>query len=787
MLHLKNNTTFATRLRLLSVKILSFLLLCFFFAGAQADCDFTLAGQVLDEHDGQPLAFAFIVIEGSNKATTSDSLGFYKIEGLCQQKIIVHCDHMGCERIIDTLTITENTVHNFYPEHHINELGVLEIVTKAKLPKNKNAQELSEDDKTQMQSLQLGEALSTLSGVQNQSSGGNVSKPAIHGMHSNRVLILNNEIRQEGQQWGTDHGVELDFTNTEHVRVITGANSLAYGSDAIGGVILLDRAPLRVKHGVDGNVFLGAESNGQRGVAAAEFNGNFKAVPQLSYRVQGSLKKAGNASAPNYYLDNTGFEEQSYSWALGYRASNYGVEFDYSDFNSDFGVFSGAHIGNLTDLRTAFESSKPLTANEFTYAIARPFQRVSHETVKVKSFLYVNDSTKLELIYGRQFNRREEYDNHSNANTPDFRFNLTTHSAEFKYHTSLKNRETRSGFQGQYQVNTWDGRFFIPNYEKYSAGAYWIETFTKGPHIFDLGARADAVLLKVYFVENDVLQTPERQFLNVNGNVGYTYSKNDNFLFRTNIGTAWRPPSVNELYSDGLHHGSAALEYGDASLQQEQVVNWNATAEKKMKKLNISATAYFNFFSNYLYLAPTGNTLLTIRGAFPVFEFEAIQAQIHGADVDASYDFLKALSVTARANVLRGINQTEGKFLWGMPSDEYTGKIVWKPLLGKRLSKKLSDTKFDLAVQHVTQQIRFHEEDDFVAPPSEYTLLNASFFTKLSAKTPITFHFGVRNILNTSFRSYLNRFRYFADEAGRNFTIGIKYNFEINENHHHHK
>jgi iron complex outermembrane receptor protein len=601
-------------------------------------------------------------------------------------------------------------------------------------------------------------------------------------MHSNRVLILNNEIRQEGQQWGTDHGVELDFTNTKYVHVITGANSLAYGSDAIGGVIILNPAQLRRKHGIEGSVFVGGESNGRKGITGAEINGNFKAIPQLSYRLQGSLKKGGNVHSPDYFIDNTGLEEKNYSWAVGYKANNYGIQIDYSDYNADFGVFSGAHIGNLTDLNNAFNANQPNTANEFSYEMKRPFQYVSHEMVKVKSFFYLNDAGKLELIYGRQFNQRSEYDTHSEDDVPDFNFNLTSHTADLKY-THHGKWKHQYGIQGGYQTNTWSGRFFIPNFEKYTVGGYVIESITKGKHTFDFGARYDFNHLNIYYYQNSELLTPTHQFQNLNGNIGYTFKVKDSLTFHTNIGSAWRPPSVNELYSNGLHHGSAALEYGNQNLGLEQVFNWNASVEKNWKKWYFRSQVYANYFSNYTYLSPTGETQLTIRGAFPVYEFKQVEAMLNGLDLEVKYALHPKVDLDFGSSFIRANNLTNNNYLWGMPADEYNSSIQLKPNLGKRFKK----TVLELNFQYVSQQHRYQIEDDFATPPEGYALLNIKAYTQLNFKTPLTLFFNVNNVLDTSYRSYLNRFRYFTDEMGRNFTFGIKYNFEVNENHHHHK
>lgn len=79
--------------------------------------------------------------------------------------------------------------------------------------------------------------LTKIPGIQSMDIGAGFSKPVIRGMAFNRIAVSENGIKQEGQQWGADHGLEIDAFNVEEVNVIKGPSSLAYGSDAIGGAI----------------------------------------------------------------------------------------------------------------------------------------------------------------------------------------------------------------------------------------------------------------------------------------------------------------------------------------------------------------------------------------------------------------------------------------------------------------------------------------------------------------------------------------------------------------------
>jgi iron complex outermembrane receptor protein len=85
----------------------------------------------------------------------------------------------------------------------------------------------------------LAKSLDAIAGVQASAIGSAMSRPAIRGLGFNRLAVVHDGIRHEGQQWGDDHGLEIDQFAIDHIEVIKGASALLYGSDAIGGVLLL--------------------------------------------------------------------------------------------------------------------------------------------------------------------------------------------------------------------------------------------------------------------------------------------------------------------------------------------------------------------------------------------------------------------------------------------------------------------------------------------------------------------------------------------------------------------
>ncbi len=754
---------------------------------AQETCTYSLSGKVVDEHNGQPLPFSNIYIKELEVGAVSDTNGVYRIENICKGNYTIICSRVDSEPITATLKVKGNTKHNFYPEQHTEMLNMLTVVgeKEAETP-TQSQQTLSKKEMEETKGQSLGESLTKITGVTTLSTGNNISKPVIHGLHSNRILILNNGIRQEGQQWGNEHAPEIDPFIADELTVVKGANSVRYGPDAIAGVVLVNPKPLRDSAGIGGEINLGGFSNGQQGIASALVDGNFKGIPSLSWRVQGTYKRAGNVNAPNYYLKNTGVREYNFSWAAGYAGKNFGIDAFYSQFNTDIGIFSASHIGNLTDLQRAFEAEEPLEPADFTYTIDRPYQHIEHELTKFSGYVLTGDAGKLNVTYARQYNKRFEYDKHkplndslAALNLPELQFEITTHTTDIIWeHNRFKSLVGSIGISGLRQGNTYDGRFFIPNFRKHGGGAFLIERWKPLDSKLELeaGIRFDYIQQEVFFWQDNVLRSPLHQYSNTSGSFGGIYQLSKKFTLKANAGTAWRPPNVNELYSDGLHHGAAAVETGDTSLVQEQAYNLSASVQYASDKLNIQVDGYYNYIDNFVYLKPVLPPTLTIRGAFPTFHYTQVDATLKGVDFTLNYQLPLNFNITSKASILRAFNETAKEYLVLMPADRFEQTLEYS----LPNTKQWKNTYVALTTTNVMEQWRVPANSDFAPPPDAYMLVGIQAGADIPfGKQHITIGVGVNNLLDVSYRDYLNRFRYYTDELGRNFSVRLKIPFNI--------
>ena len=229
------------------------------------DCNLTLKGKVVDLHDNTPLAGALINIIGSNENFISNESGYFLIENQCNGIINLKISHLSCEDLLTEFDLNKSSSKTFFMEHHIESLKEI-IVSENKLKNlssTANSYSLSQLEKHRYSSGNLANALGSISGVSNLSSGNSVAKPVIHGMFGSRVGIIYDGVVLEDQQWGKDHAPNLDLNSFDNIRLIKGAGLLKYTGDTPGGVIVLESSTPKISDSLYGKTILNGMSNGR--------------------------------------------------------------------------------------------------------------------------------------------------------------------------------------------------------------------------------------------------------------------------------------------------------------------------------------------------------------------------------------------------------------------------------------------------------------------------------------------------------------------------------------------
>lgn len=794
--------------------LLSAAILLYSFTTVAQDCTGLFAGRVLDGSN-QPIVGASILLLHQDKGVATDLQGAFTFRGLCHGTYKVSVRYLGYENEEFEIVVDGKVTRIIHLKERVSELP--ELVVEDELMHTEHAHNLSTLNAKQLAESAgktLGESLREIAGVNSIQSGPGIFKPVIHGVHSQRVLILNHGIRQEGQQWGAEHAPEIDPFIASDVSVIKDASSIKYGTDAIGGVIVVNPAPLPEREGLGGTISTIAQDNGRSGTISGMIEGGIRNHEGWGWRVQGTGKRSGDFHTPKYSLTNTGIKELNFSAAAGYHDERSGVEIFFSHFSSEIGILKGVSIGNQNDLEEAMERTEPLYTSSFSYDISEPKQTVSHNLLKISGHIKL-PSSELRLQYGFQNNHRKEFDLRIGdlSNTPDLNLRLNTHTVETEWEYFKDDKWSFcTGVTAMVQQNRkvfgTQKVPFIPDFNNLSGGLFGITKISLNKWVVDFGLRYDYRYYSVagYDYKNALFRS-NLHFNNFSATAGATFMQSSNESLKLNVSSSWRPPHVAELYSVGTHQSAASNEYGfllndttnevldidDVSFKTEQAVKFVGTYQRVFGSLGIELSPYANYIFNYIYLRPAGITQ-NVRGTYTYFRYTQTDALFLGLDLSAFWQVHPRVKVLPKISLLRASDQRNDDYLVFVPGNRYEIAMRYeKPSLGP-VSNFFIETKSKFVDRQrraprviTVQDINEAHQDgtdpfngdnsnfDFMAPPPGYFLWDmAAGLSVRSGKNQYDFRIASENLLNTSYREYTNRFRYYADDVGRNFIISVK-------------
>ena len=789
------------------------ILLSGFVAHAQ-DCNSILVGEVIDFHDNSPLIGATISITGMDKSTKSKADGKFSFRNLCDGVLELEVSHPVCTTKFVTVTINGDTFEKVRLEHHLEELEEVKVVSN--IPKNTNSgqeETLSIKELERSSGNSLGDALKKITGVSTLNTGGNIVKPVIQGLNGSRILILNNNVRMQDMEWGEEHAPNVDVNANQKISVIKGAAALEYGGDAVGGVIVLEPLPIVRKDTLFGKTQINLFSNGRGGNVTSSITKSYKSG--LYIKGQGSYKRLGDLEAPDYLLSNTGIQEKGISLNVGKRDFLQGWEGYYSYFQSDIGILRASHIGNVDDLIQSINNEEPSIINDFTYSISRPNQEVSHHLGKLNYYRRFEGFGKWNVQYDFQKNRRYEYDIRvgDDADKASLDLQLTTHSltTDVKF-DAKKEWNIKVGLLGRYQTNFANPatgvRRLIPDYDKFDLGAFGIVEYElNDTWTLDGGLRFDfnRIDAKKYYrksrweergydedfndiiiedLDTQLLTNPIFNFHNISGTAGLNVEMNNDNLLRFNFAYSQRAPNPSELFSDGLHHSAARIELGDLRIKSEKSAKVSMSLEKNTLGWGYSFAPFVNRIGDFIILEPTG-VEFTIRGAFPVWSYRQTDAMLVGLDASVFKNWSKTIRTDHKFSWVRGTDSNSDIPLINIPASNLNNSIEftvpdWNNFLVSLESQLVFEQK--RFPPNITVFSPEQQQDVVLAintPPGAYHLLaiNTEMSFSLKNKNDITVGLSAANLLNTSYRDYLNRLRYFVDDMGRNINLRLIYNY----------
>lgn len=772
---------------------------------SQADCDRIIKGQVVDIDSEEPLPFATVKLQNTEIGAISDQNGYFEISGICDDEVDLEVRFVGYKTVVHH--------HDFHHSSPIIYLAPDETLLESVVVEEElNAHELKTLQPIEMQvdnfesiGTSAADLFAQSSGVSTLKTGQNIVKPVVHGLHSNRVLIINNGVRHSYQSWGSEHGVEIDASQIDRIQLIKGASTVRYGADALGGVILVNAPQPSFNTKLNGQFTTGFQTNGRAisgELTASEGTDRSAWITTISGTKQGDLK------APNYHLTNTGKEEVSITAGGRFHFPSVDLTIYGSRFEQTLGILRASVSDNLDGLADAIGAEVPSNTQPFSYDINNPRQETIHDLIKVESSVFIGEQ-QFDFQYAFQRNQRREFDVRRGTNNelPAINLDLTTHSIDVDWdHPSTGALAGTLGIQYFNQNNDnipgTNTIPFVPNYNTHTLGIFAIESLDRGDVTYEAGIRFDISNLNVRGRDsrNDIYRD-NLNFQNFTFTLGLI-KEWSNASFRTNIGTAWRAPNINELFSFGKHQ--SIFEYGlwryelfpandsistrrvltneERNVESEKGLKWISSFNYWNKGWELEVTPYVNWIYNYFFIRPFGVTE-NVRGTFPYFIHDQTDAFYAGIDIDLRKKWDESLSSEIKVAYVYAKDQKNNQRFVGIPPlnlqlsiEKQVGFFTFRLNPEVEFRQNLEPPVIAPEIFDNNAELPFDRSGtfDFLGAPDAFMLLNASVGYE---KDKMAIKLTGENLLNSTFRRYTDNIRYFADDLGINAGLAFSYSF----------
>lgn len=724
--------------------------------GIQADPltgEAMLSGKVTDKRSGEPLVGVTIYFPELSRGTTTDVDGNFTIGELPKRKVNVQVSYIGHKTIVTQIDLAATSHQDFRlseSDAQIQEVVVTGLTGKT-LIKDSPAP-ITVVGSAQLNatpSTNIIDALSLQPGVAQITTGGGISKPVIRGLGFNRVVVVNDGIRQEGNQWGEEHGIEVDAQSVSSAEILKGPASLMYGSDAMAGVIIFHNEILPPP----GHIAASASSEYQTNNGLFGYSVNAKGNNSgivWSARWSGKMAHAYKDRADQYVLGSQ-YRERAAEGLVGVNR-----KWGYSHLTLDY-----YHITpGIVEGERGYSHS---------YGASLPFQQVHHYKAVADNTFFLGSGT-LQAIIAYQQNRRQEYE--EGYDIPGLDFMLHTLNYDVRYKLPVNdhlNIATGLGGMWQRSLNKGD-EYLIPAYRLFDIGVFATATYKAGPWTLSGGLRFDNRNLRGFALK-DRFDSFQRSFNGVTGSIGAVYAVNDKMNVRVNMARGFRSPNLSELASNGVHEGTVQYELGNHRLDPEYSwqgdIGWDYTSSL----LSASLSLFANYIDNYIFTQKLEDVKTE---GYDTYQYVQGDARILGGEATVDLHPVERLHF---ANTFSYVNSVqlhqpkESKYLPYTPAPRWTSDLRYDLI---RDGKTADNTYVAVQMECNLRQDHFYALNGTETATPSYTLFNilAGSDFRLHGRKIASLYLSCNNIFDRIYQSHLSRLKY-LDASPDNGRQGI--------------
>ena len=597
----------------------------------------------------------------------------------------------------------------------------------------------------------LGETLDRQPGISSTAFGAGASRPIIRGLGEDRIRVLSNGLAQiDASSVSPDHAVIAEGLEAERIEILRGPAALAYGGNAIGGVVnvidgvIAERRPEeRFSGRLYGDYAVGLR--GGQGAGQAQLSlgpvvlsgQGFRRTTE-DYRIPGfafsqdlrtalaAAAFAGGEPAPEFAEDrvpNSATDAAAFDFGLSLVGRLFDrPAFAGASFQRNTTVYGIPEAPGLEEEEGGEEEEALFPGPFIDLASNRWEARAGIQDVAVFQEIRANLAV---VNYGHV--------EVEPSGEPGTTFSNVGVNARFELaHKPIAGFSGLAGLEIQTQDFAALGEeAFLPPTETRDFAGFLIERFERGAFAAEGGLRYSSVNL-----ENATFE--RRSFDLFSGSLGLSYRPSESWFLGLTGARTERAPTQVELFSDGPHLATASFDIGDASLTEERLWSVEGVVRYNRDRVRLEVNSFANFFEGFIAFTPNGE----IEDGLPVFEYTQRDARFIGAEVSGAYDWVKRpglrLSTDASVDLVRAFFEGGGALPRIPPLSTRVGLEGEYSLFGLRLEWERANTQ--------------DRTSPFENATQGYDVFNARLDFKPAKSSPVRFFIDARNLTDEDVR-----------------------------------
>jgi len=619
----------------------------------------------------------------------------------------------------------------------------------------------------------ISKSISRLPGVSIITTGPGIAKPSVRGLSFNRVLVYDQGVRLENQQWGEEHGIGISSSGVESVEVVKGPLYVLYGSDAMGGVVYVQPESYNSSEGI---------SIDYTGVYNSNYNGltnnlglNGKS-DNFSYMLRADVIDNGEFSTPDGEIENTWFTQNNLKAGIAYGTESFKSDLRFSFTDSEIGI---PHMDEDHDDHEDHEDHEDEHADHDEEG---HYQQLTHSILTWKNTFDMGNNHMLDIVLGQQLNTRKEFGGHEEEEHDDHGDD-DHEEEEHDDHDGEGHEEGEAELDMELETKSADIRLTMPQSENLNLVIgtnllsqenknFGHEELIPDSEMSDFGLFAlgqvnisenSQALIGVRYDSRSISSAnTSNDYSSFNGSIGLKKDFSNSTL-RLNLSSGFRAPNLIELFADGVHHGSFQYKRGNINLSAETSLQTDFSFQINNDDSLVSFDLFYNSINDYIYLSPGSE----FEDGFRVFNYVQQNAKLYGGEIH--------LNKQTSLSWLKYYSSLE--YIFGESSDGEALPFI-SPLTFNQVFNVDFGNDYSLEIDFIAKAKQgrvslFEEKTD------GYTLLNLSgvWETELLGNDLDVF-WSVDNVFDKEYYDHLSRLKTAGiHEMGRNISVGIKYNF----------